>query len=629
MADTLREFLIAIGFKVDDASYKKFSKAVDDVSKNVKKLDEKGIKGLSESAAAFGRLMGVVAGGVATAALAVTEATNRVSEDLNNLYIASQKTGATVSNIDALRTAAQRISVGADQAQAALTAFSLSMYTNPGNRSLLNMLGIHGKDDAELLDGFMHMIAKLPQAVQGLYASTYGPMLGIPVDVIKQWVLNIGLADKVQAEHNKLMKEAGVDEDDLAKKHGELTQNWQRMHEEVRALSLSLDSKLVPSMIDATGWVNRQIESLIVWSANQETLSSRFDRLGDAITGTLGPMDEWKKRLDDASKSYFSDSGVTAGIERFGESLRSALNPLHDADAGFAAFQARVLDLNWIKALATAAKALLDFKGIIHNLSRADFATAREDFQRLLQDIPQVGLDLNSGTPVSPYSSGSHASGSHAARAGGTQGSGGAVGSVHDRLAQGMAFFQAQGVPRYAAAGIMAQFLNENSTLDPDIVNDTGHRGIAQWNAGPKGRQAGFEAWAGHSMEGSTYDEQLQYAWHEMLTTHQTALAKILLAGQQGGASAAGFAGTDFEVPVLPSHTQDYFAQQQKRAATADQLYYDRTIGSSDKNVTVTQDIDINVHGGSDSAEQIGRGVHRELQRNNADTARNFNTQTR
>lgn len=622
MADTLREFLVAVGFKVDNASYSRFNKAIGDATKNVQKLDKSGLKGLSESIAAFGRSIGVVGATVAGAAALIAESTRSMVEDLNKLYLASNLTGATVANIDALRFGAQRVGVAADTAQAALQAFSLSMYANPGGRSLLDALGIPGKDDAEKLQGFFRWISQQPKMLQGIYASSYGSMLGLPLDVIKREADNIALADRTIAEHNQLMRDAGLNEDALAVQANELTRNWQRMHEELRTLGMQIDSAFVPSMIESTHWINQQVESAIKWIGAEGGVPGIIRQISDSITGSLGPMQDYTTRMDlmgNSVTSFLTKSGATTGNATL-DSYIGLGNQPNALDKFFSSASGK----NWVQGSADAFKTYLDLQGIMFG-SKENKQKALANFS---QDLKQMGVDFNAN-PVLPYSSAPipGASGSPAAGAGSAPVSGGSGGSVHDRLAEGMAYFQAQGLPRYAASAIMAQFLNENSTLDPDVVNASGHRGIGQWDS--KVRQQNFAAWSGRPMEGSSYEDQLQYSWHELLTTHQTALAKILMAGQSGGASAAGFAGTDYEVPVLPSHTQDYFAQQQRRAATADQIYHDPTVGSSDKNVSVTQDIDINIHGGSDSAEQTARAAHQEFQRGNADTARNLNNQLR
>jgi hypothetical protein len=122
--NVLREFLVSLGFQVDEASMKKFTTSVEGVTKSVMKV------GAEVAASAAGVVAGV----------------KIISSQMENLYYASQRTGATVGNIMALRYAAGQIGLTADQAQGALENFARTLRLNPGSNSLLDSLGVTGKD---------------------------------------------------------------------------------------------------------------------------------------------------------------------------------------------------------------------------------------------------------------------------------------------------------------------------------------------------------------------------------------------------------------------------------------------------------------------------------------------------
>src|SRR5258708_5475011 len=102
MSDVLKEYLIRLGFKVDDASYKKFNKAVATSAKEV---------------AGLGSVT------VATAT-AIALSVEKVAREFEGLYYLSQRTGATVNSLKSYAFAAKQIGIGFDQSAAAIESFT-------------------------------------------------------------------------------------------------------------------------------------------------------------------------------------------------------------------------------------------------------------------------------------------------------------------------------------------------------------------------------------------------------------------------------------------------------------------------------------------------------------------------
>ncbi|OOG61451.1 hypothetical protein B0E46_15860 [Rhodanobacter sp. B04] len=76
-----------------------------------------------------------------------------------------------------------------------------------------------------------------------------------------------------------------------------------------------------------------------------------------------------------------------------------------------------------------------------------------------------------------------------------------------------LSFFRSQGWSLNQAAGIAAN-LGEESGFNPGAVGDRGAAyGLGQWHAD---RQRNFARWAGHSIQGSTADEQMRFVQYEL-----------------------------------------------------------------------------------------------------------------
>ena len=96
-AETIKEFLVSLGWKIDESGQKKF---VDSIASTSLKVVELGAAVAATSAA--------VVAGVA-----------KIADQMESLYFASQRTGAAVANIQALGLAAGQM--GSSASTAALT----------------------------------------------------------------------------------------------------------------------------------------------------------------------------------------------------------------------------------------------------------------------------------------------------------------------------------------------------------------------------------------------------------------------------------------------------------------------------------------------------------------------------
>ncbi|WP_419815596.1 phage tail tip lysozyme [Glacieibacterium sp.] len=129
---------------------------------------------------------------------------------------------------------------------------------------------------------------------------------------------------------------------------------------------------------------------------------------------------------------------------------------------------------------------------------------------------------------------------------GGTAPVGPAAAGHQGRIDQAVSYFQGQGWSRNQAIGIVAN-LDAESNMEAGIRQHGGGPGygLAQWE-GP--RQAAFAAWAGHSIQGSTFSEQLGFIQHELTTSE--AGAGRALRGATGAGEAASIVTRLYERPA-------------------------------------------------------------------------------
>ena len=133
-------------------------------------------------------------------------------------------------------------------------------------------------------------------------------------------------------------------------------------------------------------------------------------------------------------------------------------------------------------------------------------------------------------------------------------------------------FFESKGWTHNQAIGLAANIERESS-FNADASGDDGEAyGLGQWH---KDRQIQFEKVFGHSIQKSTFDEQLGFYDWELRNTNRGAGDQLRKA--QTAADAAGIVSALFERPA------DKIGEAAKRAAIASQM-----AGAIDANPTAT-----------------------------------------
>ena len=128
----------------------------------------------------------------------------------------------------------------------------------------------------------------------------------------------------------------------------------------------------------------------------------------------------------------------------------------------------------------------------------------------------------------------------------GGAGSVGAPGAtVSARTQQAVSYFESQGWSHAQAAGIAANLQTESS-LNVGARGDGGQAyGLAQWHPD---RQATFERVFGHSIQGSSFQDQLKFVQYEL--THTESSAGSRLRGAGSAAEAGAIVSRYYERPL-------------------------------------------------------------------------------
>jgi hypothetical protein len=437
--DTIKEFLVRLGFAVDQSGQKKF---VDSVAATSLKVVELGAAIAATSAA--------VVAGVA-----------KIADQMEGLYFASQRTGASVANIQALGFAAAQMGSTAGAAAASLENLARFMRNSPGATGLIQSLGVQTRDangglrdTTDILKDLGKQFAQMPYYRANAYAQALGidektlmalrEGLGQFGDDYKDMLAKAGLDSQVAAKSShEFMNQVrtlgaafvilgqkiatsltGKVSGDIKKFREGLVDNFGRISaivEKVVSVILTMADVIstlalrgmqaIGAVIDwfdgLDGTTKKVIEGLglllIAWKLlNAGFLATPIGRIALLTAGLLSLYDDYKvwqeggKSLIDWSTWDSQIEKALFGLSKLGRALRGLGKLASDAWHG-----------NW-SALAKDwedVKGALAAKDVGHGQTQADIDAAKNGGgARLTADAQRRLAALDAGQPASPSS---------------------------------------------------------------------------------------------------------------------------------------------------------------------------------------------------------------------------------
>lgn len=193
-AETIKEFLVSLGFSVDEAGARKFDAVLGGVTTNAIKM------GLA----------------VEAAALSVVAYTAKIASSLDNLYWASQRTGATVQGIKSIGYAVAQVGGSADAARSSLENLARFVRNNPGAEGFLNRLGVQTRDAKGNMRDMASVFTGVGQKLSSMpyyRANQYAQMLGIDENTLMAMRRGVG---NFTGQYSEMAKAIGFNADQAA-----------------------------------------------------------------------------------------------------------------------------------------------------------------------------------------------------------------------------------------------------------------------------------------------------------------------------------------------------------------------------------------------------------------------------
>lgn len=295
-ADTIKDFLVSLGFDIDQAGANKFEAVLKGVTANVLKV-------------------GAVVEG---AALSIVGFTTQIANGLDKIYWASQRTGASVQGIKALGYAASQTGASAESAMSSLEGLAGFMRSNPGAEGFLNRLGVQTRDASGKMRDTAAIFTGVGQKLNNMpyyRAKQYAQMLGIDENTLM--AIRRGM-NGFTADYQSMLQKTGFNADKAAVQSNKfmtsmrgLTSLFGIMRDKIGSnlaggLAGSLDSlrrRILDNFPKIEETLTRVIKG-VIWLANA------FTRMAWRLIQGAGSVIDWWKRLDDGSKNLLKIFGA-------------------------------------------------------------------------------------------------------------------------------------------------------------------------------------------------------------------------------------------------------------------------------------------------------------------------------
>lgn len=291
-ADTIKDFLVSLGFDIDQAGANKFEAVLKGVTANVLKV-------------------GAVVEG---AALSIVGFTTQIANGLDKIYWASQRTGASVQGIKALGYAASQTGASAESAMSSLEGLAGFIRSNPGAEGFLNRLGVQTRDASGKMRDTAAIFTGVGQKLNNMpyyRAKQYAQMLGIDENTLMAMRRGMG---QLSSEYALTAKRIGFNAESAAKQSNIFMTSMRNLTMTLGQAKDKIGSNLAGGLAGSIDNFRRQI--LDNWPKIEAVITKIIKGIlwaGDAITRVLWRTGQavegviaWFKKLNPATQQLIA-----------------------------------------------------------------------------------------------------------------------------------------------------------------------------------------------------------------------------------------------------------------------------------------------------------------------------------
>ena len=308
-ASVLKEFLVKIGFKVDDQQFRRFSEVMHSTGKSAVELGKTTLAATTVMGASL----------------------TKIGEQLEGLYYASRRTGASAGELKSFAFAASQIGVSAEQAQNAIEGLAAARRTNPGLNGILGGLGIDPKqtDNAKVM---LQLLQKL-HAMPYFQAAQIAGMFGINEQTFQMLEAGLPEMQKYLALREKMFKAAGINPSDMTARSHEFMTHLRTFEAVLGNLADIIAYRLMPWgekaidwLSDMVGWLTKADKATGGWSSKILGILTALAG-GSLVKGGLGMLGKiFGRGAVGAAAGAAAGAGEGAAVAEGGAGLLSLIS---------------------------------------------------------------------------------------------------------------------------------------------------------------------------------------------------------------------------------------------------------------------------------------------------------------
>lgn len=273
----LRDYLIALGFKIDENGWRGFNDK------------------LAVSARNAARLGATVAG----AATEIAVATDKIAKQYEELYYVQQRTGSAITGIKAQAFAFGQVGSNAEAARASIEGMAAASRLNPGVRAMFSGIGVDMADPVKGVGQLVDVMKSKFGEAGYFVAAKFAGMAGMDETTFRQVWMNREKLRAQEQEHLRRQKEAGIDAQKFAAdsvRFGDslrsLEARWGLLIDRVAIGWLPTLQKVVDTGGDFISWVTRADVASRGWLGTIGSIVAALGalRAAGAVLGTAGRL---------------------------------------------------------------------------------------------------------------------------------------------------------------------------------------------------------------------------------------------------------------------------------------------------------------------------------------------------
>src|SRR5579872_3719354 len=295
-ANILREFLVAVGFDIDDQEFRDFQSKFN--------LTTQKFAELSKVAAAAG---------VAIAASLV-----KTASEMERLYFVSERTGASVGRLMSLRFGAGQAGINAETITGAVESMAASLRANPGLAMFFHRLGIRQvSDNTQNLINLVTRLKDLGPPGSYRYAIAQQIAAGFGLDPQTLFMLERNLPQILHAQQQfrEAAARSGINIDKISGQSHDFMNDVRQLMMSVQLLGISFEGKLLPFADSVVKLLQSAVNFAIELNSETNGWSTALGGVAATIAGIVGSFAALKGIAGFLGFGARAGAGAAAGGE--------------------------------------------------------------------------------------------------------------------------------------------------------------------------------------------------------------------------------------------------------------------------------------------------------------------------